>query len=306
VELPRRQLTRKAGAALAAGCTVVSHPSAETPLSALALAELAGRAGLPKGVFNVVPGDAAEIVGAWMDDVRVRALAFTGSTEIGRLLYRQAAATVKRLVLALGGHAPFIVFADADMELTVDEAMMAKFATTGQNCLGANRFYVERTVYDEFCKSFTERVKALTLRAGRATARGRCSSPRPCSPTCPTTPRSCARKPSGPSRRSRPSTARTRWWPAPTTPSTGSCPICTPRTRAASTAPRARCSSAWWRQHGPHPVRHDRARQRRVGRRQPLGDGHQVRLQPARHRRERRVWPWLDRAYPVNADTHYM
>jgi aspartate-semialdehyde dehydrogenase len=89
---PAAMLTRKAGAALAAGCTVVSHPSAETPLSALALAELAGRAGLPDGVFNVVPGDAPEIVGAWMDDVRVRALSFTGSTEIGRLLYRQAAA----------------------------------------------------------------------------------------------------------------------------------------------------------------------------------------------------------------------
>jgi aspartate-semialdehyde dehydrogenase len=142
---PAAMLTRKAGAALAAGCTVVSHPSAETPLSALALAELAGRAGLPSGVFNVVPGDAAEIVGVWMDDVRVRALSFTGSTEIGRLLYRQAADTVKRLVLELGGHAPFIVFSDADMELAVDEAIMAKFATTGQDCLGANRFYVERT-----------------------------------------------------------------------------------------------------------------------------------------------------------------
>jgi aspartate-semialdehyde dehydrogenase len=163
---PAAMLTRKAGAALAAGCTVVSHPSAATPLSALALAELAGRAGLPKGVFNVVPGDAAEIVGAWMDDVRVRALSFTGSTEIGRLLYRQAAATVKRLVLELGGHAPFIVFADADMELAVDEAIMAKFATTGQDCLGANRFYVERPVYDEFCEKFTARVKALTLGPG--------------------------------------------------------------------------------------------------------------------------------------------
>jgi aspartate-semialdehyde dehydrogenase len=163
---PAAMLTRKAGAALAAGCTVVSHPSAETPLTALALAELAGRAGLPKGVFNVVPGDAPEIVGAWMDDARVRALSFTGSTEIGRLLYRQAAQTVKRLVLELGGHAPFIVFADADMELAIDEAIMAKFATTGQDCLGANRFYVERPVYDEFCSKFTERVKALTLGPG--------------------------------------------------------------------------------------------------------------------------------------------
>ncbi|MFW6076258.1 MAG: NAD-dependent succinate-semialdehyde dehydrogenase [Hyphomicrobiales bacterium] len=163
---PAAMLTRKAGAALAAGCTVVSHPSAETPLSALALAELAGRAGLPAGVFNVVPGDAPEIVGAWMDDVRVRALSFTGSTEIGRLLYRQAAATVKRLVLELGGHAPFIVFADADMDLAVDEAITAKFATTGQDCLGANRFFIERPVYDEFCARFAERVQALTLGPG--------------------------------------------------------------------------------------------------------------------------------------------
>jgi aspartate-semialdehyde dehydrogenase len=145
---------------------VVSHPSAETPLSALALAELAGRAGLPKGVFNVVTGDAPEVVGAWMEDVRVRALSFTGSTEIGRLLYRQAADTVKRLVLELGGHAPFIVFADADMDLAVDEAVTAKFATTGQDCLGANRFYIERSVYDEFCARFTERAKALTLGPG--------------------------------------------------------------------------------------------------------------------------------------------
>jgi aspartate-semialdehyde dehydrogenase len=163
---PAAMLTRKAGAALAAGCTVVSHPSAETPLTALALAELAGRAGLPNGVFNVVTGDAPEVVGAWMEDVRVRALSFTGSTEIGRLLYRQAAATVKRLVLELGGHAPFIVFADADMDLAVDEAITAKFATTGQDCLGANRFYIERPVYDEFCARFTERVKALTLGPG--------------------------------------------------------------------------------------------------------------------------------------------
>jgi aspartate-semialdehyde dehydrogenase len=163
---PAAMLTRKAGAALAAGCTVVSHPSAETPAVGAGAGRARRRAGLPKGVFNVVPGDAPEIVGAWMDDARVRALSFTGSTEIGRLLYRQAAATVKRLVLELGGHAPFIVFADADMELAVDEAIMAKFATTGQDCLGANRFYVERPVYDAFCEKFTERVKALTLGPG--------------------------------------------------------------------------------------------------------------------------------------------
>jgi len=163
---PCAMITRKAAAALAAGCTCVVHPSAETPLSALALAELAQRAGFPPGVFNVVPGDAPEIVGAWTADTRVRALSFTGSTEIGRLLYRQSADTVKRLVLELGGHAPFIVFADADLDQAVDEAIKAKFATTGQDCLGANRFYVERPLHDAFCTRFAERIRALTLGPG--------------------------------------------------------------------------------------------------------------------------------------------
>ncbi|MGY6549951.1 MAG: NAD-dependent succinate-semialdehyde dehydrogenase [Roseinatronobacter sp.] len=165
---PSAMVTRKAAAALAAGCTCVVHPSAETPLSALALAELALRAGLPAGVFNVVPGDAAEIVGVWTTDARVGALSFTGSTEIGRLLYRQSADTVKRLVLELGGHAPFIVFADADLNRAVDEAIKAKFATTGQDCLGANRFLIERPIYDAFCARFAERVRALTLGPGMA------------------------------------------------------------------------------------------------------------------------------------------
>ncbi|WP_010139485.1 NAD-dependent succinate-semialdehyde dehydrogenase [Oceanicola sp. S124] len=163
---PSAMVTRKAAAALAAGCTVVVHPSAETPLSALALAELAQQAGLPDGVFNVVTGKAPEIVGRWMEDKRIRALSFTGSTEVGRLLYRQSAATVKRLVLELGGHAPFIVFADADMDRAVSEAIKAKFATSGQDCLGANRFLVERPVYEEFCRRFTEATKALTLGTG--------------------------------------------------------------------------------------------------------------------------------------------
>jgi aspartate-semialdehyde dehydrogenase len=163
---PSAMVTRKAAAALAAGCTCVVHPSAETPLSALALAELAVRAGLPSGVFNVVPGDAPEIVGAWTEDARVRALSFTGSTEVGRLLYRQSAETVKRLVLELGGHAPFLVFADADLDRAVDEAVKAKFATTGQDCLGANRFLVERPVYDAFCTRFAARIAALTLGPG--------------------------------------------------------------------------------------------------------------------------------------------
>ena len=163
---PNAMLTRKAAAALAAGCTVVCHPSAETPFSALALAELAERAGLPPGVFNVVTGDAPEIVGAWTEDPRVRALSFTGSTEIGRLLYRQSADTVKRLILELGGHAPVLVFADADLDTAVTETMKAKFATTGQDCLAANRIYVERPVYDAFVKRFTAATEALKVAPG--------------------------------------------------------------------------------------------------------------------------------------------
>ena len=163
---PCAMVTRKAAAALAAGCTVVIHPSAETPFSALALAELAERAGFPAGVFNVVTGDAATIVPAWTEDARVRVLSFTGSTEIGRLLYRQSAATVKRLVLELGGHAPFLVFADADLDRAVAEAVKAKFATSGQDCLAANRFLIERPVYAEFCRRFAAATAALTVGRG--------------------------------------------------------------------------------------------------------------------------------------------
>lgn len=163
---PSAMIARKAAAALAAGCTVIIHPSAETPYSALALAELADRAGFPAGVVNVVTGIAPEVVEPWLTDTRVRALSFTGSTEIGRLLYRRSADTVKRLVLELGGHAPFLVFADCDLDRAVDEAIKAKFATTGQDCLGANRFLVERPVYEAFCSRFTERVAKLTMGPG--------------------------------------------------------------------------------------------------------------------------------------------
>jgi aspartate-semialdehyde dehydrogenase len=163
---PTAMLTRKAGAALAAGCTVIAHPSTETPYSALALAELAERAGFPPGVFNVVTGRAPVIVEPWMADKRVCAVSFTGSTEIGTLLYRQGAETVKRLVLELGGHAPFILFADANFNQAIDEAIKAKFATSGQDCLGANRFFVERPVYDEFCRRFAERAATLSIGIG--------------------------------------------------------------------------------------------------------------------------------------------
>ncbi|MBO0902930.1 NAD-dependent succinate-semialdehyde dehydrogenase [Jiella sonneratiae] len=163
---PAAMLTRKAAAALAAGCTVVSHPSAETPLSALALAELADRAGFPGGVFNVVTGDAETIVGTMCADRRVRAMSFTGSTEIGRLIAARSAPTVKRLVMELGGHAPLIVFADADLERAVDTAIDAKFATSGQDCLAANRIYVERPVYAAFARRFAEKAAALRVGNG--------------------------------------------------------------------------------------------------------------------------------------------
>ncbi|MEH6834105.1 MULTISPECIES: NAD-dependent succinate-semialdehyde dehydrogenase [Falsihalocynthiibacter] len=163
---PCAMLTRKAAAAMAVGCTVVAHPSGETPFSALALAELAERAGIPAGVFNVVTGQAATVVEPWTKDTRVRALSFTGSTEIGRLLYRQSADTVKKLVMELGGHAPVIVFKGADMKTAVEETIKAKFSTSGQDCLGANRIYVERSVYAEFCEGFTAATKAMTIGIG--------------------------------------------------------------------------------------------------------------------------------------------
>jgi aspartate-semialdehyde dehydrogenase len=163
---PSAMLTRKAAAALAAGCTIVAHPSSETPLSALALAELGERAGLPVGVFNIVTGNAAAIVGRLCEDARVRALSFTGSTEIGRLIAAQCAPTMKRLVMELGGHAPLIVFDDADLDRAVKIAIDAKFATSGQDCLAANRIYVQRSVYDAFCAKFAERIAALKVGDG--------------------------------------------------------------------------------------------------------------------------------------------
>ncbi|MGN6770855.1 MAG: NAD-dependent succinate-semialdehyde dehydrogenase [Rhizobiaceae bacterium] len=163
---PAAMLTRKAAAALAAGCTCVAHPSVETPFSATALALLAERAGMPRGVFNIVTGHAPEIVKPWTEDERVRVLSFTGSTEVGRLLFRQSADTIKRLVLELGGLAPFIVFADADLDQAVEEAIKAKFATSGQDCLGANRFFVERPIYDAFSTRFAEATAKLAVGPG--------------------------------------------------------------------------------------------------------------------------------------------
>jgi aspartate-semialdehyde dehydrogenase len=163
---PSAMVTRKAAAALAAGCTVVVHPSSLTPFSALALAELADRAGIPPGVFNVVTGEPAPIVDALCDNPTVRAVSFTGSTEIGKRIAARCVNTVKRLVLELGGHAPFIVFADADLDRAVESCLSAKFATSGQDCLAANRIYVERPVYARFAAAFTARVAALKVGNG--------------------------------------------------------------------------------------------------------------------------------------------
>ncbi len=163
---PCAMITRKAAAALAAGCPVLVHPSSETPFSALALGVLAERAGLRGGVFNVVTGAAATVVGPWTREPRVRALSFTGSTEVGRLLYGQCAGTIKRLTMELGGHAPFIVFADADLDQAVGEGIKAKFATSGQDCLAANRIMVERPLYDAFCERFAAATAKLTVGRG--------------------------------------------------------------------------------------------------------------------------------------------
>jgi len=163
---PAAMITRKAAAALAAGCSCVVHPSSETPLSALALAELAERAGVPAGVFNVVTGDAATIVGALSADPRIRGLSFTGSTGIGQMIAAQCAPTMKRLVMELGGHAPLIVFDDADLDRAVDIAMDAKFATSGQDCLAANRIFVHRAIYPAFLDRFAERIAALRVGPG--------------------------------------------------------------------------------------------------------------------------------------------
>jgi aspartate-semialdehyde dehydrogenase len=163
---PSAMITRKAAAALAAGCTTVVYPSKETPFSALALAELAERAGLPAGVFNVLTGEPAEVGPALCTHERVRGISFTGSTEIGRLIAAQAAPTIKRLMLELGGHAPFIVFADADLEKAVESAVSAKFATSGQDCLAANRIYVHEEIYEDFLAAYAERVRALKVGDG--------------------------------------------------------------------------------------------------------------------------------------------
>jgi len=163
---PNAMITRKAGPALAAGCTVVLKPAEQTPFSALAIAELAERAGIPKGVFNVVTGDAPAIGKELCANPKVRKLSFTGSTEVGRILMRQSADTIKKLSLELGGNAPFIVFDDADLDAAVEGAIASKYRNAGQTCVCANRIYVQDGVYDAFAAKLAEKVKAFKVGAG--------------------------------------------------------------------------------------------------------------------------------------------
>lgn len=166
---PLAMITRKCAPAIAAGCTVVVKPAEATPLTAIALADLAHQAGIPAGVFNVIVGDAAsapEIGKVLCEDKRVRKVSFTGSTEVGRILLRQSADTVKKLSLELGGNAPFIVFDDADVDAAVEGAMASKYRNAGQTCVCANRIYVQDGVYDTFAQKLADKVRQLRVGAG--------------------------------------------------------------------------------------------------------------------------------------------
>jgi succinate-semialdehyde dehydrogenase/glutarate-semialdehyde dehydrogenase len=163
---PSAMITRKAAPALAAGCVMLVKPAGQTPLSALALARLAERAGIPAGVFSVVTGKSSVIGKAFTQNPIVRKLSFTGSTEIGRFLMRECADTVKKISLELGGNAPFIVFDDADLEAAVQGAMACKYRNSGQTCVCANRILVQNGIYDAFAAQFTEAVQSLQVGDG--------------------------------------------------------------------------------------------------------------------------------------------
>jgi succinate-semialdehyde dehydrogenase/glutarate-semialdehyde dehydrogenase len=164
---PNAMITRKAAPALAAGCPIVIKPASETPLSALALAELAEQAGIPAGVFNVITTTRSRAVGIELtESPLVRKFSFTGSTEVGKILIRQCASTVKKVSMELGGNAPFIVFDDADVDSAVQGAVIAKYRNAGQTCVCANRVYVQESVYDEFVEKFTAAVEDLKVGRG--------------------------------------------------------------------------------------------------------------------------------------------
>jgi succinate-semialdehyde dehydrogenase/glutarate-semialdehyde dehydrogenase len=163
---PIAMITRKVSPALAAGCTIVLKPAPQTPFSALALAVLAERAGLPKGVFNVITGIDTEIGAELTSNPAVRKLSFTGSTEVGKLLMAQCAGTIKKVSLELGGNAPFIVFDDADLDAAVEGAVASKYRNAGQTCVCANRILVQSSIYDEFSKRLVAAVQKLKLGSG--------------------------------------------------------------------------------------------------------------------------------------------
>ena len=163
---PAAMITRKCAPALAAGCPIVVKPADLTPLSALALVELAERAGVPAGIFNVLTGDAAMIGAVFTQHDAIRKITFTGSTRVGRLLMEQSASTIKRLSLELGGNAPFIVFEDADLDAAVAGLMLSKFRNAGQTCVCANRIYVHDKIYDEFAAKLKEKVDQLVVGDG--------------------------------------------------------------------------------------------------------------------------------------------
>lgn len=163
---PAAMIARKIAPALAAGCTVVAKPAEDTPLTSLALVQLAEEAGVPPGVLNIVPASrerTPEVVGEWLADARVRKISFTGSTAVGKLLARESAATLKKLSLELGGNAPFIVFEDADLNAAVEGLMAAKFRNGGQTCVSPNRVYVHEAVHDRFVDKLAARVGALRV-----------------------------------------------------------------------------------------------------------------------------------------------
>ena len=163
---PNSMITRKCAAALAVGCTTVVKPASQTPYSALAVAVLAKEAGFPDGVFNVITGSASEIGKELTSNPIVRKISFTGSTEVGKILLEQSASTVKKVSMELGGHAPFIVFDDADMDEAVAGALQSKFRNSGQTCICSNRIFVHENIYDKFLEKFTNEVSKITVGNG--------------------------------------------------------------------------------------------------------------------------------------------
>ena len=163
---PNSMITRKCAAALAVGCTAVVKPASQTPYSALAVAELAHKAGFPKGVFNIITGSAKDIGLELTKNPMVRKISFTGSTEVGKILMEQSASTVKKVSMELGGHAPFIVFDDANLNEAVTGAMQSKFRNSGQTCICSNRIFVHEKIYDEFLEKFSAEVKKIKVGNG--------------------------------------------------------------------------------------------------------------------------------------------